>query len=112
MLRVYGCIADQHDLRLVVLAGLICLLACYTALSLLSRARHAEPVRGLAWLTGAASVFGAGIWATHFVAMLAFRPGFAIVYDIGLTLLSIAAAMSISWLGFAAALLLRSPVLG
>ncbi len=112
MLRVYGCITDQHDLKLVVLAGLICLLACYTGLSLLTRARHADPGRGLAWLTAAAAVFGAGIWATHFVAMLAFRPGFAMGYSIGLTLLSIAAAMTLSWLGFAAALRLGSPLLG
>ncbi len=112
MLRVYGCIVEQHDLRLVVLAGLICLLACSTALSLLTRARQAEAARGLAWLSAAACVFGAGIWATHFVAMLAFRPGFAIGYGIGLTLLSIAAAMAISWLGFAVALRRRAPALG
>src|SRR6266851_2567288 len=112
MLRVYGCIVEQHDLRLVVLAGLICLLACSTALSLLTRARQAEAARGLAWLSAAACVFGAGIWATHFVAMLAFRPGFAMGYGIGLTLLSIAAAMTLSWLGFAAALRLGSPLLG
>src|SRR5712692_5401624 len=112
MLRVYGCIVEQHDLRLVVLAGLICLLACSTALSLLTRARQAEAARGLAWLSAAACVFGAGIWATHFVAMLAFRPGFAIGYGIGLTLLSIAAAMAISWLGFAVALRRGTPAIG
>ena len=39
MSRIYGCITEYHDLRLVILAALICLLGCYTALSLLGRAR-------------------------------------------------------------------------
>jgi signal transduction histidine kinase len=112
MLRVYGCITEQHDLRLVALAALICLLACYTALSLMTRARETDTARSLGWLSAAATVFGAGVWATHFVSMLAFRPGFPVGYDVGLTLLSIAAAMSISWLGFAVALRLGSVMLG
>ena len=28
MLRVYACLTEQHDLRLVFLAGLICVAAC------------------------------------------------------------------------------------
>jgi len=44
--------------------------------------------------------------------MLAFRPGLAIGYDIGLTLISIGVAMSISWLGFAAALRLGGATSG
>ena len=50
MLRIYGCITDQHDLRLVVLVGLICFLACYTASNLTARAREADNVRSLGWL--------------------------------------------------------------
>jgi NO-binding membrane sensor protein with MHYT domain len=38
MFKVLGSLRDQHDPRLVVLAGLICLLACFTASALLSRA--------------------------------------------------------------------------
>jgi len=38
MIRVLGCITQQHDLRLVVLAGILCLFACATAMSLLARA--------------------------------------------------------------------------
>ena len=37
MLRVFGCISQQHDLRLVVLAAAVCILACFTAFSLLAR---------------------------------------------------------------------------
>jgi signal transduction histidine kinase len=101
MLRVYGCITEQHDFRLVLLAALVCVLACYTALSLIARARETEARRRLAWVSAASVVFGGGVWATHFVAMLAFRPGFPIGYDVGLTLMSIAVAVVIAWLGFA-----------
>src|SRR5262249_54232192 len=100
MLRVYACITEQHDLRFVLLAGVVCFLACFTALSI--RERSVAALSGSArvrWLTVAATVFGCGVWTTHFVAMLAFRPNLPIGYDIALTALSIAAAISISWVG-------------
>ena len=47
---------------------------------------------------------GYGIWATHFIAMLAYDPGLAMAYNIGLTALSllVAAAMTGIGLGVAA----------
>ena len=42
MLRVLACITDEHDLRLVVVAGLICLFACFTALGMIARARTSD----------------------------------------------------------------------
>jgi len=38
MLRVLACITQDHDWRLVILAGVICLFASFAALSLLARA--------------------------------------------------------------------------
>ena len=73
MLRVYTCIVHEHDFRLVLVAGIICLLAALTAFALLERARAAGRRRG-AWLALTAFVSGTGIWSTHFVAMLAFQP--------------------------------------
>jgi NO-binding membrane sensor protein with MHYT domain/nitrogen-specific signal transduction histidine kinase len=112
MLRIYGCITAQHDLWLVVLAGVICLFACYTAVSILTRAGVTERSHGLAWLTVAAVVFGSGVWATHFVAELAFRPGFPIGHDGPLTVLSIMVAIALSWLGIVAAVRYRQFALG
>jgi signal transduction histidine kinase len=112
MLRVIGCITDQHDLRLVVLAGLICTFACYTSLGLLARAQAAQHGKLFAWLSGAAVVFGAGVWATHFVAELAYSPGIPTGYGVGLTALSIVIAVTMSWLGFAAALFRHAPAQG
>lgn len=100
MLRVYACIAEDHDLRLVVVAGLICALAAFTALSLRQRAvESATAGMRLRWLTAAAVVTGGGVWSTHFVAMLAFKPNLPIGYDIGLTTLSIVIAIALTWLG-------------
>jgi signal transduction histidine kinase len=100
MFRVYACITSQHDLRLVVIAGIVCLLACYTAMSLLDRARATRARQRLQWLCGAAFVAGSGIWTTHFVAMLAFQKSLPAGYDIGLTLLSVAIATGVTGIGY------------
>ena len=104
MWHVVGCITGQHDLRLVVLAGVLCLFASATTLGPIARARVSHGrVRAL-WLATAGIVFGSGIWATHFVAMLAFQAGFPFAYDVSLTVLSIAVAVVLSGLGFTLAL--------
>lgn len=90
MLRVFGCITQQHDLRLVVLAALICCLACFTAINMLWRASHHRRLVAGAWLAGAAFVFGCGVWATHFIAMLAFRSDLILGYEPARTILSLA----------------------
>ncbi len=87
MLRIVGCVTQQHDLRLVVLAACICGLACFTTLNLVSRAQATQDA-SWAWLAAAAAVFGCGVWSLHFVAMLAFMPGMPIAYDIGTTMWS------------------------
>src|SRR5262249_48889006 len=46
---------------------------------------------------------GSGIWATHFIAMLAYEPGIEIAYNIGLTSLSLLAAATVTAIGLAVA---------
>jgi signal transduction histidine kinase len=103
MLHVLGCITQQHDLRLVVLAGGLCLFACVTAISLLSRARASEDRNGNVWIAAAGFVAGTGIWCTHFVAMLAYRVGFPVSYDPTLTILSAMIAVLLCSAGFSLA---------
>jgi signal transduction histidine kinase len=100
MFHVIGCIIEQHDLRLVALAGILCLLACFTASSMILRGRAAEGNARALWLLAAGLVFGSGIWATHFVGMLAYQAGLPVAFDANLTLLSIAVAISLSTVGF------------
>src|ERR1700730_4190905 len=99
MLRVYACVTEQHDLRLVFLAALICIATCSISMNLYVRANAAEKDLARSWLFGVASVFGAGVWAPHFIADLAFEPGFPINYDAGLTAISFLAAVGTVWLG-------------
>jgi diguanylate cyclase (GGDEF)-like protein len=104
MLKVYNCIATAHDLRLVALAAFICVLASVAAIRLLRYARISKGrMRGV-WLTVSAVSTGFGIWATHFVAMLAFEPGIPSGYNIELTILSLIAAILLTGAGLAVAL--------
>jgi len=104
MFRVIGCITEQHDLRFVVVAGVLCLFACFTAMSTIARARASTGRFRLLWLAAAGLVAGAGIWGTHFVAMLAYRSGLPVGYDAGLTALSVVIAATLCGAGFALAL--------
>jgi NO-binding membrane sensor protein with MHYT domain len=99
MQRVYDCLTGQHDLRLVSLAALICIATCLISMNLFVRANDAARDRPLPWLLVAATIFGAGVWATNFIAELAFEPGFPINYDAGLTAISFLAAIGTVWLG-------------
>jgi signal transduction histidine kinase len=112
MFRVLGCITQDHDLKLVVLAGVLCLFACSTAMGLVARARASTGRTQLLWLAGAGFVAGCGIWATHFVAMLAYRAPYPIDYDIALTILSVLIAMTLCGAGFALAVKSGRPFLG
>src|SRR5437016_4780633 len=112
MQRVYSCLTEQHDLRLVFLAALICIVACSISMKLFVRANDAEKDWARSWLFGAATIFGAGVWATHFIAELAFEPGFPIGYDAGLTAISFLAAIGAAWLAMFVAHRFAAPVLG
>ena len=61
-------------------------------------------MRGV-WLAVSAISTGFGIWATHFVAMLAFTPGIPSGYNIALTILSLVAAILLTGAGLAVSLI-------
>ena len=104
MFKVYSCIADAHDLRLVGLAALVCVLASFAAINLLHHAsKSAGRMRGV-WVAVSAISTGFGIWATHFIAMLAFAPGIPSGYNITLSLLSLVAAILLTGTGLAVSL--------
>ncbi len=103
MLRVLTCIVVEHDLRLVLLAALICFLSCYVAVALAQRARVVEGKARALWLGAAGTSSGFGIWATHFIAMLAYDPGVVMGYDMKLTLVSLAIAIVVTTIGLALA---------
>ncbi len=108
MFRVFSCLAGEHDLRLVVLAGIVCFLASVAAVSLFHRAKATDGRARAMWTLTAGAATGSGIWATHFIAMLAYEPGTSIAYGIGLTSLSLVAAAGVTAVGLGVAIYGRS----
>jgi diguanylate cyclase len=104
MLKVYSCIVYAHDLKLVALAAFICVLASFAAINLLHHARKSSGHMRSVWLAVSAVSTGFGIWATHFVAMLAFTPGIPSGYNVILTILSLVAAVLLTGAGLAVSL--------
>ncbi len=104
MFTVYNCIANAHDPRLVSLAAVICLLASFTAITLLHHVDKSAGRMRQIWLAVSAVATGFGIWATHFIAMLAFSPGIPTGYNISLTILSLIGAIVVTGVGLAVAL--------
>ena len=103
MFQIYNCLINEHDLRLVAVAALICLVASLVAVSIFHLARQSWGRQRAQWVITAGLATGCGIWATHFVAMLAYDPGIAVGYDITLTTLSLFAAVIITSVGLAMA---------
>ncbi len=99
LFRVLYCIKDHHDLRLVFLAAVICLMSSFAAMHLTQRARATTGLSQVKWIAVAGLATGCGIWATHFIAMMAYDPGVALRYDIVMTVLSLYAAIGVTALG-------------
>jgi diguanylate cyclase (GGDEF)-like protein len=104
MLQALTCLAIEHDRRLVALAFVICVLASGVTISLFRRAQATEGRARSVWLGLCAAAGGCGIWATHFIAMLAYEPDVGASYNLGLTILSLIFAAIITGLGFTVAL--------
>ena len=88
MLKVYSCIAQDHDPRLLIAALAICLFAQLTAFVLAGDVRRLIAAPPLRWVAMLALVITSGTWATHFVAMLAYQPHLPSAYSPYLTALS------------------------
>ncbi len=79
---------------LVILSILIASLAAYSAFGLADRIRVAErPSIKRSWLLAGAGAMGMGVWAMHFIGMLAFRLPVPVTYDVFITLLSMVPAI-------------------
>ena len=100
VLRVLACIANEHDYRLVLLAALICAATSFTTFHAYSYATHEQGSRRMAWVFLSGTCAAAGIWATHFVAMLAYNPGSPTDYDPVLTIASLLIAAVAAVAGF------------
>jgi diguanylate cyclase (GGDEF)-like protein len=98
-------LSAEHDLRLVILAVGVCFCACLTAFRLYSRMRGARGLVRGAWLLLAALVAGSGVWATHFLALLAYDPGLKTGFSSTGTIASLMIAVGFMGGGFFASIL-------
>lgn len=104
MFQVLTCLKTEHDWRLVALASAVCFLASTVAISLFHRARATQGHTRIFWLGLDAAAGGYGIWATHFIGILAYSPGVGAGYDLRLTILSLVFATVVTGFGLGIAL--------
>ena len=87
-MRVLTCLALEHHFPSVLLAGLVCLLSCLLSMRLQRRSEQSDGGVQVAWLVITAICLSAGIWSTHFIAMLGYRPSATVTLDVDQTALS------------------------
>ncbi|MET4699269.1 two-component system sensor histidine kinase/response regulator [Constrictibacter sp. MBR-5] len=95
------CIAHAHSMPLVLLSYLVAVFASYTAFHVMERVGSVAAGAGRAiWLATAGVSMGAGIWAMHFIGMLAVTMPVEVRYDLPTTALSLVFAVVASGLAF------------
>jgi diguanylate cyclase (GGDEF)-like protein len=85
MIAILVKLTEEHSMALVGVAVSICLVTAWLFVTLLERAAIAGEALRLHWAASAAVVLGLGVWATHFIAALGFRPDFALSFDPSIT---------------------------
>ncbi|MFT6676664.1 MAG: signal transduction histidine kinase [Sulfitobacter sp.] len=93
MMTIVSCITVQHDLSLVLLAGLLCVFGSWVTSRLFIHTRNRTLGRVTPWLLLTAATAGVSIWGTHFVAMLGYRPDAPVSFGVPLTLGSLVIAV-------------------
>lgn len=93
MYRILDCITTQHNTGLVAVAALVCIVGSSLSVRLSSRLAGARGRRRLVQLGLSSMIGGATIWSTHFIAMLAYEPGFDNGYEPLLTAFSLVVGM-------------------
>ncbi|VXB70165.1 MHYT domain-containing protein [Massilia sp. 9I] len=78
----------HYQPTLVFLSILVAMFASYTALSMALRVKQSHGSAPHAWMAGGAFAMGSGIWAMHFIGMLAFRLPMPLAYDPLITFVS------------------------
>jgi len=86
-------LTGSYDYRLVALSVFISILAGYAALDLAERIDSANGWMRPTWLYAGATAMGIGVWAMHYVGMVAFQLPVSVQYDWPTVLLSLFTAI-------------------
>jgi len=88
-----------HDPFLVLLAYLVACVGCFATLDMAERVAHAEKSASKTrWRWVGSGCLAGGIWAMHFVAMLAFQAPVGLYYQLPVTVFSLTIALLAAWL--------------
>lgn len=89
----------RHEPLLILIAFAVASAACFATLDMAERQSHSEqPAAQRQWRILGACCLAGGIWAMHFISMLAFQAPVEIHYDVSLTGLSLLIALIVAWL--------------
>jgi diguanylate cyclase (GGDEF)-like protein len=90
---VFNCMANMHDSRLIVAAGVVCATGIYASFAIAHHAARASGKLRARW--GLVSVISSACtaWATHFIVLLAFKPGMPSAFEPMLTIASLGSAI-------------------
>ncbi len=86
----------SYDYGLVVLSVVLAMFASYAALEIAGRVASSRGRLRALWLSCGAVVMGLGIWATHYVGMLALDMPITVSYHLPTVVLSLLAAIAAS----------------
>jgi diguanylate cyclase (GGDEF)-like protein/PAS domain S-box-containing protein len=93
MFRTLSCLTDEHAAWVLPLSALVCWVSCHATFGLLKQARESSGYAAAIWIVATGAAAGAGIWSTHFIAMLGYNPPISTGYDLRLTLASLGVAI-------------------
>lgn len=86
-------LVNQYNQILVVISFIVAILASYTALNMAGRVSSSTGTPARIWLAGGGVAMGIGIWAMHFIGMLAMNTSMEMKYDLLITGLSMLIAI-------------------
>ncbi len=89
MEAVITCLSQQHDRNLLLAACAICVIGVYASFALSKHAGRSEGAAKARWAVVSIVAAGCTAWATHMVALLAYRPGMPAAFDLALAALSL-----------------------
>ncbi len=82
-------LSGYYESSLVLVSIVVAMVASYSALGLAGRVAQSQGRATLAWTAGGAVAMGSGIWAMHFIGMLAFRLPIPLGFDVPITAISL-----------------------
>jgi diguanylate cyclase len=93
MQSIYTCLGEANDYRILLLSVVICTVGVYASFAISKHAGRSEGRARRVWAAISVVASGCTAWATHMVALLAFRPGMNSGFDPALTALSLGLAI-------------------